>query len=43
LRDKYRYAIVLKGEKAETMQDFIKKTLKNYKRKKGTILTVNVE
>ena len=42
LRDQYRYAIVLKGKKVETMHKFIKKTLKNYKRKKGVILTVNV-
>lgn len=43
IRDQYRYAIVLKGKNIEIMQKFIKKTLKSYKRKKGTILTVNVE
>ena len=43
LRDKYRYTIMLKGKSVEKMIKFAKAVLKNFKRRKKLIITLNVD
>ena len=43
LRDKYRFAITVKGKSVEKMLNFIKKALGSFKKKKGVIVTVDVD
>lgn len=43
LRDKYRFTILLKGQSVESILNFIEKILKDFKKKKDTIVTINVD
>ncbi len=43
LRDKYRFTILLKGKSVKGILAFAHKTLKDFRRKKGTIITINVD
>jgi primosomal protein N' (replication factor Y) len=43
LRDKYRYTIVLKAAKVEPILKFVKEILKDFKRKKNVLITINVD
>ena len=43
LRDKYRFTIMLKGKSVKKILTFIKNGLKQFKRKSGVTLTVNVD
>ncbi len=43
LRDKYRFTIMLKGKSVPHLLKFIKEGLKDFKRKSGVIVTVNVD
>lgn len=43
LRDKYRFTILLKGPSVKSILAFIKKALKDFSRKRNTIVTVNVD
>lgn len=43
LRDKYRFTIVLKGKSVKDILAFARKTLKEFKRKRQTVVTVNVD
>jgi len=43
LRDKYRFTILLKGHSVKSILAFIRKALKDFSRKRNTILTINVD
>lgn len=43
LRDKYRFTILLKGRSVKSILAFIKKVLKDFTKKKNTIVTINVD
>lgn len=43
LRDKYRFTILLKGRSVKSILAFIRKVLKDFSRKRNTILTINVD
>lgn len=43
LRDKYRYTIMLKSKSVEKMVKFIKAQLKDFRRRKKVIITINVD
>ena len=43
LRDKYRFTILLKGPSVKSILTFIRKVLKDFTRKRNTILTINVD
>lgn len=43
LRDKYRFTILLKGRSVKSILAFIRKILKDFSRKRNTILTINVD
>ena len=43
LRDQFRYNIMFKAKSVEEMLGVVKPVLKQYKRKKGVIVTINVD
>lgn len=43
LRDKYRFTILLKGRSVKSILAFIRKVLKDFSRKRNTIVTINVD
>ncbi len=43
LRDKFRYTIMVKGKSVDNILIFIKGELKKFRKKKGVIVTVNVD
>lgn len=43
LRDKYRFTILLKGKSVKGILAFARKTLKEFRRKRRTVITVNVD
>lgn len=43
LRDKYRFTILLKGRSVKSILAFIRKALKDFSRKRNTIVTINVD
>lgn len=43
LRDKYRYTILVKGKSVGLIMLLIRKTLKNFRKKSGMIIAVNVD
>lgn len=43
LRDKYRFTILLKGHSVKSILAFIRKALKDFSKKRNTIVTVNVD
>ena len=43
LRDKYRFTILLKGHSVKSILAFIRKVLKDFSRKRNTIVTINVD
>lgn len=43
LRDKYRFTILLKGHSVKSILAFVKKVLKDFSRKRNTIVTINVD
>ena len=43
LRGKYRYTILLKGKSVKGILTFVKSILKDFKRKRNTIITIDVD
>lgn len=43
LRGKYRYTILLKGRSVKAILTFVKSVLKDFKRKRNTIITIDVD
>ncbi len=43
LRDKYRFTILLKGRSVKSILAFVKKTLKDFSKKRNTVVTINVD
>ena len=43
LRDKYRFTILLKGRSVKSILAFVRKTLKDFSRKRNTVVTINVD
>ncbi len=43
LRDKYRFTILLKGRSVKGILAFVKKTWKDFSKKRNTVVTINVD
>ena len=43
LRDKYRFTILLKGRSVKDILAFVKPVVKNFRHKRGTVVTINVD